>query len=172
MCNGVCCIIRYVCIEINFPQYLKTTTRVVNKIALCFFVQSLEKYCHRSSLFIKIVSPQLKMCSFFIVFAGLQLYKWSLLRVVLKGYLRYKTITSQNMSNWGNVLFHSYVRFSRHSSFFISNHPMIYQICDVMMSTSIWERVHLWIYLLNSLSHQIWPLDSISRGNNFQDSFE
>ena len=45
--------------------------------------------------------------------------------------------------------------------FYIFNHPMIYQICDVMMSISTRERVHLWIYVLNnkSLSHQILPIN-------------
>ena len=33
---------------------------------------------------------------------------------------------------------------------------MIYQMCDVMMRISTWNRVHFWIYILNhnSLSHQ------------------
>ena len=32
---------------------------------------------------------------------------------------------------------------------------MIYQICEVMMSISAWDRVHLWIYLLNNNTHGI-----------------
>ena len=45
--------------------------------------------------------------------------------------------------------------------FFIFNHSVIYQICDVMMSISTWGRAHFWIYLLNinSLSHQTWSVD-------------
>ena len=60
---------------------------------------------------------------------------------IVKGYLRYKTITSQNVSPEAQVknFFDSqksYVPFSRYSSFSIFNHPMIYQTCDVMMSIS------------------------------------
>ena len=35
------------------------------------------------------------------------------------------------------------------------NIPMIYQVCDVMMSIIAWSRVHFQIYFLNhnSLSH-------------------
>ena len=56
-----------------------------------------------------------------------------------KGHLRYKTVTSQNVPPEANInsFFVSqkrYVPFSRYSSFCIFNHPMIYQICDVMMS--------------------------------------
>ena len=53
----------------------------------------------------------------------------------------------------------------------IFNHPMIYQICDAMMSISTWDMVHFWIYLLshNSLSHQTWPID---RYKNTQYFFE
>ena len=38
------------------------------------------------------------------------------------------------------------------------NHLMIYQICDVMMSTG--DKVYVGIYYLNqsSLSHQTWPI--------------
>ena len=56
----------------------------------------------------------------------------------LKGYLRYKTITSQKVPSEAQVKdfsFH-YVPFSRYSSVWIFNHPMIYQICDVIMSIS------------------------------------
>ena len=59
----------------------------------------------------------------------------------------------------------SYVPFSRNSSFCIFNPPMIYQICDVMMSISTWNRVHFWMYILNcTLSHQTWPLDKYKHG--------
>ena len=59
----------------------------------------------------------------------------------LKGYLRCKTITSQNVSfetqitNF-SISQKSYVPFSRYSGFCIFNHLIIYQICDVSMSIS------------------------------------
>ena len=60
---------------------------------------------------------------------------------MFKGYLRYKTITPQNVLSEAQaknffISWKSYVPFSRYSSFCIFNHPMIYQICDVMMSIS------------------------------------
>ena len=59
------------------------------------------------------------------------------------------------------ILMKGYVPFSRYSSFCIFNHPMIYQICDVMMSINTRNRAYFWIYLLNhnSLNHQTWPID-------------
>ena len=59
----------------------------------------------------------------------------------LKGYLPYKIITSENSSSEAQVdnffiLQKSYVPFSRYSSLRILKDPMIYQICDVMMSIS------------------------------------
>ena len=59
----------------------------------------------------------------------------------IKGYLRYKTITSQNVPSKAQInhFFISrknYVPFSRYSSFCIFNHSMIYQISDVMMGVS------------------------------------
>ena len=84
----------------------------------------------------------------------------------LKGYLHYKTITSQNVSSEAQIknFFISkknYIPFSRYSSFYIFNYPMIHQICDVTMSISTWDKVHFWIYLLNqnSWSDQTWPID-------------
>ena len=61
--------------------------------------------------------------------------------MMIKGYLRYKTIASQNVPSKAQIknFFISkknYVSFSRYSSFCIFNHPMIYQICDVTMSIS------------------------------------
>ena len=48
---------------------------------------------------------------------------------------------------------------------------MIYQICDVMMSISTWDRVHFWIYFLshNSLTHQTWPVDRYKQGKYFSE---
>ena len=62
-------------------------------------------------------------------------------RDVLKGYLCYRTITSQNVPSKTQIknFFISkknYVSFPRYSSFCIFNYPMIYQICDVTMSIS------------------------------------
>ena len=61
-------------------------------------------------------------------------------------------ITSQNVSYEAkaNNFFHSiesFATFSRYSDFCILNEPMIYQICDVMMSISTWDRVHFWMCL-------------------------
>ena len=99
-----------------------------------------------------------------------------MLLTVIKGYLRYKTITSQNVPFEAQIknFFISnknYVPFSRYSSFCIFSHPMIYQISDVTMSISTWDNVHFWIYLLN---HNSWShtkpgqLIDISKGTNFQ----
>ena len=95
----------------------------------------------------------------------------------LRGYLCYKTITSQNALSEAQVeiffvSWESYVPFSRYSSFFIFNHLMIYQICD-MMSINTRDRVHFWIYILhrNSLSQQTWSID-ISKVYSFLKLFE
>ena len=55
----------------------------------------------------------------------------------IKGYLHYKTITSQNVSSDAQVKNFfisekSYIPFSRYSNFCIFNYTMIYQICDIM----------------------------------------
>ena len=91
-------------------------------------------------------------------------------RRFFKGYLRYKT-TTQNVLSEAQVRNFfisqkSYVPLSRYLSFCIFSHPIIYQICDVMMSISTWNEVHFWIYLLNhnSLSHQTWPIDRYKQG--------
>ena len=57
--------------------------------------------------------------------------------------------------------------------FFIFTHPMIYQICDVMMSIITWDRVHIWIYLLNqySLSNQTWSIDRYKQRHYFPEIF-
>ena len=52
---------------------------------------------------------------------------------------------------------------------------MTYQICDVVMSISTWDRVHFSIYFLNQnlLSRQTCSIDTyINKGNNFQESFD
>ena len=80
-----------------------------------------------------------------------------------------KTITSQDVLSEARVkkLFiplKSYVLFSRYSSFCIK-HPIIYQICDVMVSISTWDRVHFWNLLNhNSMSHQTWPTNRYKKG--------
>ena len=93
-------------------------------------------------------------------------------------YLRYWTITLQNVTSEAQVrnLFifqKSYVPFLRYSSFCIFNHPMIYQICDVMMNISTQDRVHFCIYLLNhnSLSHQTWLTNRYKQGQYFSRIF-
>ena len=80
-------------------------------------------------------------------------------------YVHYKTIISQNVlfepqvKIFFLILWKSYVPFWRYSIFCIFNHLMIYQICEVMMSISTWDRVHFWIYLLNhnSVSYHTCP---------------
>ena len=59
-----------------------------------------------------------------------------------------------------------YAPFLRYSSFCIFNHPVIYQICDVMMNISTRDRVHFLISLLNqnSLSKQTWQIDRYKQG--------
>ena len=87
----------------------------------------------------------------------------------LKSYLRYKTITSQNVPSEAQVknVFVSkkiYFPFSRCSSF---NHLMIYQICDVPMMMSI-----LNISLNhNSLTHQTWSIKRYKQAKYFTEIF-
>ena len=88
-----------------------------------------------------------------------------------KGYLHYKTITSENVSSEIKVKNsfisqQSYVPFSGYPSFCILNHYIVYPICDVMMSVSMWARVHFWIYLLNHkpLFHQTRRTDRYKQG--------
>ena len=47
---------------------------------------------------------------------------------------------------------------------------MIYQICEVTMTISTWDKAHFWIYLLNhnSLSHHTWPTDIYKQGQKNQ----
>ena len=52
-----------------------------------------------------------------------------------KGYLHCKTITSQNVPPEAQINNFFFIeKFLRYSSLCIFNHPMIYEICDVMMS--------------------------------------
>ena len=87
-------------------------------------------------------------------------------------------ITSQNVPPKAQIKnffisYKNYVSFSRCSSFWILNHPMIYQISDVAMSINTWDKVHFWIYLLNhkSWSHQNWPVDRYKQGQQFSVTF-
>ena len=71
-------------------------------------------------------------------------------------------------------LFHrKVIPFLRYSSSCIINHPMISQICDVMMSISTWDRVHFLIYLLNydSVTCQTWSVDSYKQLQYFSETF-
>ena len=63
-----------------------------------------------------------------------------------------------------SVIVKSYFTFSRYLSFYIFNNPMIYQICEIMISISTWDRVQFGINLLNhnSLSHQTLPINRIN----------
>ena len=51
--------------------------------------------------------------------------------------------------------------------------PMIYQICDVTMNVSTWNRVHLWKHLLNHcwLSPQTSLIDRYKQGQQFSAIF-
>ena len=55
-----------------------------------------------------------------------------------KGYLCFKTITSQKVSSEAQIknFFISWKNYVPFSSFCILNHPIIYRICDVTMSIS------------------------------------
>ena len=104
------------------------------------------------------------------------LFNFYAFKYQLKGYISYKTLTSQIVSSEAEVKnFFYFVEklFSVLKIFCIFNHPMIYQVCDIMMSISTWDRVHFWIYLLNhnSLSHQTWSIDWYTQVSNFQEFF-
>ena len=104
-----------------------------------------------------------------IVFSFYWVLLW-MLPLVIKGYLCYKIINSQNVSSEEQtkdflILEKSYVWFSRYSKFYIFHHPVIYKICDIM-SISTRDTVHFWTYFLNhnSLSHQTRPIDRYKQG--------
>ena len=74
-----------------------------------------------------------KLCKYHVFHDILEVY------FCLTGYLRYKTITSQNVLSEPqvrNFLFHRKFMFRSQDIqvFYIVNHLMIYQISDVMMS--------------------------------------
>ena len=79
-----------------------------------------------------------------------------------KGYLRYKNITSQNVSSEAQV---KKVNFSSQDIQVFC----IYQICEVMITVSTSDRVYFWIYLLNHnlLSHQTCPIDCYNQRQTF-----
>ena len=57
----------------------------------------------------------------------------------VKGYLCYKTTENLSYEVQVKNFFmseESYLPFSRYSSFYIFNHPMIYEFCDVMIRIS------------------------------------
>ena len=102
-------------------QYTTTTTGTskeedITIPLLLVLVQNLNKY-----------SKQIYFCQLFIL--------------SIKGYVRYKTITSQNVPSKVQIKnffisWKNYVPLSRFSSFCIFNHSMIYQISDVTISIS------------------------------------
>ena len=80
-----------------------------------------------------------------------------------KGYLRYKMITSQNVSYDVRVKLCFVLTIFKF--FYIFNNPMNYQICKSV--TSWWVLVHGTHYV-TQLGHSL----VINKGNNFQESFE
>ena len=95
---------------------------------------------------------------------------------IIKGYLGYKMITSQNVPSKAQtknflISWKNYLPFCRYSSFCIFNHPMIYQISDV----TIWVLVHearcIFEYIFWTTNHKVTKLGQwidISKYNNFQ----
>ena len=97
--------------------------------------------------------------------------------LTLKGNRRCKKIT-QNVPSMAEVKNHfvslkSHVLLSRYSKFCIFNHPMIYQIFDVMKSIRTWDRVSFWIYIMNHklLIPQAWSTDGYNQGQYFFEIF-
>ena len=87
--------------------------------------------------------------------------------------ITFQNVPSEAQFNKFFVSQKSYVAFLIYSSFCIFNHPMSYQIFDVLMSVSTLDRVHFWMYLLNdnSLTHEIWSVDRCQQGQYFSEIF-
>ena len=54
--------------------------------------------------------------------------------------------------------------------FYISNHSMKFQIWNIIMSNSVWERTHFWISLLkhSSFGHKTWSTKRYNHGQYFE----
>ena len=114
--------------------------------------------------------PQVKIC--------LLEHLW-LIFFIMKGYLHYNMITSQNVPfevHIKNFFVSKKVMFCfwhiRVFVFFTISWFSIY-ICDIMMSISTWGRVHFSTYLLNhkSLTNQTWLTDRYKQGQYFSEIF-
>ena len=64
-----------------------------------------------------------------------------------------------------------YVPFSRYSSFCTFQHPIIYQVCDVMMSI-LKETGYILNISFGPKLIKFGQLIDTNKGNNFQESFE
>ena len=67
-------------------------------------------------------------------------------------------------------LFHRKVMFrSQYIQVFVCifNHPMTYQIYNIMMSISTWDRVHFWEPQL--ISHRTWKIDRYKQRQYFSE---
>ena len=75
-------------------------------------------------------------------------------------------LTSQNVSSEAQLCFRQVMFRSHDIKVFVFLIILIYQICDIMVSISTWDRVHFWMYLLNhnSLSSQNWQTDRYKQG--------
>ena len=90
--------------------------------------------------------------------------------IKVNGYLRYKTITSQNVPSEAQV-----------KDFFVSLISFVLSSKTIprfsKSVTSWWvlvhETVHFWIYLLNhnSLTHLTWSIDRCKQGQYFPEIF-
>ena len=67
----------------------------------------------------------------------------SLKQHLIKRFLRLYLVHFSSCWPWTRALINYY---SRYSSFCIFNYPRIYQICDVMMGISTWDRVHFSVF--------------------------
>ena len=89
---------------------------------------------------------------------------WKNVSKKMKSYLHCKTITTEHVSSEEQVYIFSskaYVLFSRYLSSCIFNHPLWYQIFNIMARISTWDKVHFLIDLLNhnSFINQTWVID-------------